>query len=148
MAKTKVLVAEDTPEILELITDKLTFEGFEVITARDGEEAWDKIQKEDPDVILLDLMMPRWDGFTVLKMLREQPPRDKWQPVMIVSALSDLQTMRRSFSLEAEHYIIKPFHPNDIVQGIRKILKLVPLHQDHQPSQGKGESEKKDSWTR
>lgn len=124
--KVKVLIAEDTPDILELIADKVAFEGFTVVKARDGEEAWRKIQTENPDVILLDLMMPQLDGFSVLERLRKNPPSEKWQPVIIVSALSDLKNMKKSFALEADHYIIKPFHPNDIIQGIRRMLKLVP----------------------
>ena len=126
----KVLIAEDTPDILELLADKVTFEGFTVIKAIDGEEAWRKIQEEDPDVILLDLMMPKMDGLTVLKHLREHPPTKKWQPVIIVSALSDLQHMRNCFDLEAEHYIIKPFQPDDIIKGIRRMLKLIPHRKD------------------
>ncbi len=126
---TKVLIAEDTPDILELLADKLAFEGFAVIKAVDGEDAWEKVGRESPDVILLDLMMPKMDGFTFLRKLRETPPTKKWQPVIILSALNDLESMKKCFSLEAEHYIVKPFHPNDVVQGVRKMLQLIPHRQ-------------------
>ena len=65
----KVLMADDEPEILELMAEKVVRSGYQVITAQDGEEAWEKIQKESPDVILLDLTMPKMDGFTVLQNL-------------------------------------------------------------------------------
>lgn len=128
MALIKVLIAEDTPDILELLSDKVSAEGFEVVPARDGEEAWAQICSTNPDVILLDLMMPKANGFEVLEKLRQQnPPAGKWQPVIIVSALSDLDTMKKTFAMEAEHYITKPFQPDDVIRAIRKMLKLIPM---------------------
>ncbi len=136
MPKIKVLIAEDTPDILELLVDKVTFAGFEVATARDGEEALAKIHSETPDVILLDLLMPKKDGFTVLKQLRENPPSAKWQPVIIVSALDDLENLRKGFALEAEHYITKPFQPNDIIRAIQQMVKLIPQRNPADPKKG------------
>jgi len=127
MAMKKVLIAEDTPDLFELLSDKVSAAGFTVIPAKDGDEAWERICSDDPDVILLDLMMPKMSGFEVLEKLRRNPPADKWQPVVIVSALSDLDTMKRTFAMEAEHYITKPFQPDDVIRAIRKMLKLIPM---------------------
>ena len=135
----KVLMADDEPEILELMAEKVVRSGYQVITAQDGEEAWEKIQKESPDVILLDLTMPKMDGFTVLQNLREHPPSDKWQPVIIISAKTDLQDIQKGFSLEADHYIAKPCNLEDVVKGIRMMVNLIPQHK----SIGELENEKK-----
>ena len=81
----KILIADDEPEILEIMAKKITQEGFDVIPAIDGQEAWEKIQVESPDVIVLDLNMPKMNGFEVLKELRDHPSPEKWQPVIIVS---------------------------------------------------------------
>ena len=119
-------MADDEPEILNIMAKKVTLAGFIVITAGDGEEAWEKIQNESPDVILLDLTMPKMDGFTVLKNLREKPPANKWQPVIIVSARAELIDMQKGFSLEADHYISKPCSIDDILKGIRLMMSLIP----------------------
>jgi len=121
----KILIAEDTPDLLELMKDRLVFEGYEVITARDGKEAWTLLQKQDPDVILLDLMMPKMDGYQVLVKLREQAPGSKYKPVIIVSAKGEFDDMRKGFQLEADHYIVKPVDMKDVLSGIKKMLRLV-----------------------
>ena len=120
----RILIAEDQDEILELMVDGLTAECHEVITAKDGEEAWEKIQKENPDIILLDLMMPKMNGFEVLTKLRNNLSPTKRQPVIIISALNELQHIKKSFSLEADHYITKPWEMEDIIKGIRLMSKL------------------------
>jgi len=124
MRPTKILIAEDTPDLLELMKDRLVFEGYEVIAARDGKEAWTLLKKQDPDVILLDLMMPKMDGYQVLVKLRETPPSSKYQPVIIISAKGELEDMRKGFDLEADHYIVKPVDMKDVLSGIKKMLHL------------------------
>ena len=126
MQTVKVLMADDEPEILNIMAKKVTQAGFSVITAEDGEEAWEKIQNELPDVIVLDLTMPKMDGFMVLKNLREKSPSSKWQPVIIVSARAELVDMQKGFSLEADHYISKPCSIDDILKGIRLMTNLIP----------------------
>jgi len=69
----KILIADDEPEILEIMAKKIFTQGYTVITAFDGEDAWQKIQRESPDIIVLDLNMPRKNGFEVLQELREHP---------------------------------------------------------------------------
>jgi DNA-binding response OmpR family regulator len=76
--------------------------------------------------VLLDLTMPRMDGLTVLKNLREHPPVDKWQPVIIVSALGELEDMQKGMALEADHYLTKPCQMEDVLRAIRTMLILIP----------------------
>src|SRR3989338_8494267 len=124
--KIKILLADDETDIREIMAKKIAHEGYQVISAEDGEEAWTKIKKENPDVILLDLNMPKMDGFMVLKLLRENPPSSKWQPVVIISARAELNDMQKGFSLEADHYIAKPCHIADVLKAIQLMLALIP----------------------
>ena|SRR3989338_3101966 len=122
----KILIADDEEDILEIMAKKIAKEGYEVLTANDGQEAWNKIKKDDPDVILLDLTMPKMDGFEVLRNLRENPPSPKWQPVIIISARDDLEDMQKGLSMDADHYITKPCNINDILKGIKLMISLIP----------------------
>lgn len=122
----KVLIAEDEVEVLGIMERKVKAEGYDVVTAKDGYEAWELIQKEHPDIILLDLMMPKMDGLEVLKNLRKNPSSDKWQPVIIVSALGELENIKKGFSMDADHYITKPCGMEDIVKGIKLMEHLIP----------------------
>lgn len=124
----KILIADDEPEILEIMAEKIAKKDYTVITAVDGEEAWQKIQSESPDIIVLDLNMPKKNGFEVLQELRKNPPEEKWQPVIIVSARTELEDVKRGLSLEAEHYIVKPCLIEDILKAIRLMTGLIPQH--------------------
>jgi DNA-binding response OmpR family regulator len=127
MEQIKILIADDEPDVLEIMAKKIAREGFEVITAPDGAVAWEKTQSEVPDVLILDLTMPHMDGFTVLQKLRENPPHKKWIPVIIVSALSEMKDMERGMALQADHYLVKPCPVEEIIRGIRLMLSLIPM---------------------
>ena len=126
MSAIKVLIADDENDILEVMEKRVAAEGYQVVTAKDGQEAWDKIRSESPDVILLDLTMPKMDGLTVLKNLRENPPSAKWQPVIIVSARGELEDMKKGFGLEADHYLAKPCDIEVILRAIKLMVSLIP----------------------
>ncbi|MCA9404014.1 MAG: response regulator, partial [Candidatus Omnitrophica bacterium] len=79
-------------------------------------------------MILLDINMPVKNGFEVLKLVRENPSGDKWQPVIIVSARSELNDIRNSYNLEADHYIAKPCQMDDVLKAIRLMAALIPQH--------------------
>jgi DNA-binding response OmpR family regulator len=124
--KIKVLMAEDEPDVLAVLSKSIARHGYEVITAKDGGEAWEKIQAESPDVILLDINMPIKNGFDVLKLLRETPSSPKWQPVIIISAQAELNDIQRGYNLEADHYIAKPCQVEDVLKSIRLMVNLIP----------------------
>lgn len=128
MANLKVLMADDEPDILTVMAKRVKAAGYDVVTAVDGEDAWEKIVAENPDVILLDLTMPKLEGFALLKRLREKPPTLKWQPVIIVSAREELADIQQGFSLEADHYLTKPCNMDDVLNAIRLMVKLIPQH--------------------
>lgn len=131
----KILMADDEPEVLAIMAKKIAAKGYTVIPARDGVDAWEKIQLETPDVILLDLNMPRMDGFEVLKAVRERPHSEKWQPVIIISTRRELEDIQKGLSMEAEHYITKPCSVDDILKGIRIVAGLIPHHKTHEELQ-------------
>ena len=122
----KILIADDDPIILEILTKRVAQEGYIVIAASNGEMAWQKIQQESPDVIILDLTMPKKDGFEVLKLVRENTSKIRWQPVIIVSARSELEDMRKGYTLEADHYLSKPCSMEDILKAIKLMISLIP----------------------
>ena len=122
----KILVADDEEVVLEIMARKIASQGYEVITARDGQEAWSKIVSEFPDIIVSDLNMPKMDGWSLLCQLRQNPPSKRWQPFIIVSAQSELASFQKGINLEADHYLSKPCQIEDILRAIRLMLSLIP----------------------
>ena len=127
MSVIKILMADDEPAVLEIMARKVVSTGFTVITATDGKAAWEKIQKENPDIVILDLVMPQMDGFAVLSQLRNNPPSKKWIPVVIISSMDEIQNMQKGFNLQADHYLVKPCSIEDVLKAIKLMLALIPL---------------------
>jgi DNA-binding response OmpR family regulator len=129
MKPNKILIADDEVDVLEILAKRLMQAGYEVVSAHDGEEAWKKIQSELPDVIVLDLTMPKKDGLEVIKLLREKPPTKKFQPVIIVSGRKELEDLKKGYDLEADHYLVKPCTVEEILKAIRLMIALIPRRQ-------------------
>jgi two-component system alkaline phosphatase synthesis response regulator PhoP len=124
----KLLVADDEKDIVEVTAKRISDAGYDVVIAYDGEDAWKKIQSELPDIVLLDVNMPHMTGFEVLKMLRENAPRGKWIPVIILSARRELDDMQKGYDLEADHYLAKPCGMEDIFKAVKLMASLIPQH--------------------
>jgi len=122
----KILIADDEKDIVDVVGKKLKAHNYDVIVALDGQEALSKVYEEEPDVILLDLVMPKLNGFEVLKKVRENFTK-KWIPVIIVSANVDLVSVNKSYGLEADHYLTKPCSFDSILLGIETMISLIPL---------------------
>ncbi|MFH0828084.1 MAG: response regulator [Candidatus Omnitrophota bacterium] len=122
----KILIVDDEKDIVDFVQNRLLRENYDVVTARDGEEALLKVKVDNPDVILLDLIMPKLNGFEVLKAVREQF-NDKWRPVIIVSANDELETLKKCYGLEADHYLAKPCTMEALLNGIQTMISLIPL---------------------
>ena len=122
----KILLVDDDKEIMQILEQRLTKEGYEVVVAFDGEEALEKAAKDNPDIIILDLMIPKLNGFEVLKEVREKYNK-KWKPVIIVSADIELSSLKKSYDLEADHYLTKPVTIERLLQGIETMISLIPL---------------------
>lgn len=123
-APPQILIVEDDAFLIGIYATKLELEGFKVIQARDGEAGLVAAQKELPDIILLDILMPKLDGFQVLEALKKDA-KTRHIPVVLLSNLGQKEDVERGKSLGAEDYLIKAhFVPSETVQKIKKILKL------------------------
>ena len=120
-----ILVVEDDPPILKTLVDKLTEEGFRIIEAHDGEEGLMIADRDHPDLILLDIVMPKMDGMTMLKKLRQENEWGKSVPVILLTNLSpDEEKINKGITEdEPAYYLIKTnWSLNDVVQKVRERL--------------------------
>jgi len=121
MAKGKVLVVDDEIYIVHILDFSLGMEGYEVLTALDGEQALEKAKTEQPDLIVLDIMMPKLDGYETCKMLKADDAT-KNIPVILLSAKGRNVDQKVGFEVGADDYITKPFSPRKLVERINSIL--------------------------
>ncbi len=121
MAKGKILVVDDEVNITQILEFSIGAEGYEVITAANGEEAIDKARREQPDLIILDLMMPKIDGYEACRILKANP-LTKSIPVVLLTAKGRDIDKRLGYEVGATDYIIKPFSPNKLVDRIHQLL--------------------------
>lgn len=119
MANEKILVVDDDVNICELLRLYLTKEGYQVTIANDGEEGLDKFNQVKPDMVLLDVMMPKMDGWEVLKTIRKYSR----VPVIMLTARSEERDELQGFSLGVDEYISKPFSPKILVARVDAILR-------------------------
>ncbi len=117
----KILITDDKPEVLELVKVTLEGEDYEAICASDGKEALEKIGLERPDLVLLDIEMPKMDGFEVLSKLREDP-KTKDIPVIMLTAKGQKPDREKGIKLGASDYIIKPFSPSHLLDKIEELI--------------------------
>ncbi len=117
----KILVVDDEPFVLRSLTYVLAKNGYEAFTARDGEEALKLLQKVKPDIMFLDVMMPKCSGYEVLRRIRENPEFDSIYIIML-SAKSQERDREKSLALGANEFMTKPFSPSRILQRIQEIL--------------------------
>ena len=117
--KTTILTADDDPQLLRLITRNLQLEGYEVLPVSDGQQALEQIEQKSPDVVLLDVMMPRMDGFTVCHKVREFSS----VPIIIVTARGQDQDKVRGLDLGADDYLTKPFSVDELLARVRSVLR-------------------------
>ncbi len=118
----KILVADDEPDVLFMTAFSLrTVGGFEVIEARNGLEAVEKAQQDPPDLIVLDIKMPRMNGYEACRRLKEiDGLRDV--PILFLSAKGQRQEIEEGMSLGAADYILKPFAPEELISKVKGIL--------------------------
>ena len=123
----KVLVVEDDPDIIEAITMVLSTQPYEIVTAGDGLECLDRIKEGVPDLIILDLLMPRMDGFAVVRELRENPQYPRI-PILILTSVREDASRRRyeletGLEMDVQDYAEKPISPADLLHRVGKLLK-------------------------
>ena len=121
MAKGKILVVDDEIYIVHILDFSLGMEGYEVVTALDGEQAIEKANSEHPDLIVLDIMMPKLDGYETCKRLKADAAT-RGIPVILLSAKGRNIDQKIGFEVGADDYITKPFSPRKLVERINAIL--------------------------
>jgi len=123
----KILLVDDDPDFVEATKIILESKPYEVIVAADGDEALRKAREENPDLILLDIIMPVENGFTAAEKLKKDPQLSKIPVIMLTSFSSRGQATSiprgRGFSLEAEDYIEKPVSPEELLDRVQQYLK-------------------------
>jgi CheY-like chemotaxis protein len=124
-----VLVVDDEPDVLLLCRVNLEFEGYTVIEAAHGEEAMDKLRTERPDIVLLDVMMPRMDGWQVLSAIKADDDLKDIPVVMLTAKVQD-QDQIRGWSEGAADYITKPFSPLALSQVLQDVLATDPEEEE------------------
>ncbi|RYY56706.1 MAG: response regulator transcription factor [Chitinophagaceae bacterium] len=120
----KVLIADDEPDILEILKYNLAGQGYEVITAKDGDEALDKAKRTQPDLIVLDMMMPKKTGVEVCQILRMQPAF-KETLIMFLTAVSDDGSQIKGLETGADDYINKPISPKVFLSRVAALFRRV-----------------------
>lgn len=120
--KPRLLLVDDEPGLRTAVKTYLEDEGFEVSTAVDGEEGWEKAQQIIPDLVISDVMMPRCDGYELLKRLREDE-RLAGTPVIFLTAKGMTVDRTQGYSAGVDDYIPKPFDPDELVARVRNVVK-------------------------
>ena len=116
-----ILVAEDEKDIRELITFSLQYAGFDVLEASDGEEAVDKTIAHKPDLVMMDVRMPRMTGYQACVKIKAMD-ETKDIPVVMLSAKGQESEIQTGLNVGAYEYILKPFAPDELIQRVRDIL--------------------------
>ncbi len=117
--KSKILVVDDEEALRYLLSSELAAEGYDVETAGDGDEAIESIKQKDYDVVLLDIKMPRVDGFEVLKFIKQNKPEIK---VIMLTAYADVKNAIEALKLGASDFVSKPYDLEDILTSINRAL--------------------------
>lgn len=116
----RLLVVEDEPNIRELLATSLRYAGFEVHTAPDGASAIEMAQREQPDLLVLDVMLPDMDGFTVTRRLRED---GRHMPIVFVTARDSVDDKVKGLTVGGDDYVTKPFSLEEVIARIRAVLR-------------------------
>ncbi len=122
MTQKKILVADDEKDIVELIAYNLEQEGFAVCKAFDGRQAWERVNADKPDLVILDLMMPAMPGMEACRMIRRQTETSAI-PIIMLTAKSDPVDKILGLEIGADDYITKPFHVRELIARVRAVLR-------------------------
>jgi len=121
ITKKRVLIVDDEKELVKLITFHITIAGYDVLSAKNGIEALEICEQEKPDLVILDIMLPRIDGWEVCRRLR-QNPKTRNMPIIMLSALSEIDDKLKGFNLGIDDYVTKPFSTRELVVRVKRVL--------------------------
>ncbi|MDF1552661.1 MAG: response regulator [Deferrisomatales bacterium] len=120
-ARAKILVVDDNPDNVELLTKRLVAGGYRTCEAYDGEQALEAVAREEPDLVILDVMMPKLDGFEVCHRLKTDE-RTRQLPVLLLTAKREVPDKVRGLDTGADDYVTKPFNPQELMARVRSLL--------------------------
>ena len=123
----RILIADDTPANVRILETRLRHEGYDVAVARDGEEALTAAHATHPDLILLDIMMPKMDGIEVCRRLKNDP-EFPFTPIIMVTAMTDIKDVVRGFEAGGDDYLTKPVDHQALAARVRSMLRIKTLH--------------------
>ena len=143
----RILAVDDVPTNLEILKVRLEAQGYEVVTAADGEEALLRARELEPDLVLLDIMMPKLDGIAVLKQLKQEAAQ-RFVPVILVTAKTDTRDVVNGLEAGGDDYLTKPFEQATLIARVRSQLRTKGLHDtvQQQALQLKEQTEQLASW--
>ena len=143
----RILAVDDVPTNLEILKVRLESQGYEVVTAADGEEALLRARELEPDLVLLDVMMPKLDGISVLKQLKQEAAQ-KFVPVILVTAKADTRDIVNGLEAGGDDYLTKPFEQAALLARVRSLLRTKDLHDtvQQQALKLKEQTEQLSSW--
>ena len=121
-SKGKILTVDDENDVLLIIKTALQVEGYDVVTAVNGQDALEAAEAEAPDAIILDVMMPGMDGFEVLTRLREAPQTQN-TPVIMLTGISDRTKIREALDKGTQYFIVKPFDFLDLISKVKLAIR-------------------------
>jgi len=121
MAKKKILLVDDEAQLVEMLKMRLEVNGYEVAAAHDGTEALKKVIDESPDLIILDIMLPKVDGFRVCRMLKADE-RYRTIPVLLLTALASEEDREAGRKAMADGFIAKPFSAEELIERVASLL--------------------------
>lgn len=125
MSGKRILLVDDEAQLVEMVVMRLEASGYEIITAVDGQEGLDKARQVNPDLIILDLMLPKIDGYKVCRMLKFDE-KYKNIPILMFSARAQEQDRQMGLHVGADAYITKPFDPKSLLEKIEELLSKKP----------------------
>jgi adenylate cyclase len=142
-------VVDDNPTNLEVLRVRLNAQGYEVVTAVDGEDALNRVREVEPDLVLLDVMMPKLDGISVVKELKQDSTL-RFTPIILVTAKADTRDIVTGLEAGGDDYLTKPFEHAALIARVRSLLRIKELHDtvQSQATQLKEQTEQLSSWNR
>ena len=145
----RILVVDDNPTNLEVLRVRLNAHGYDVVTAVDGEDALNRVRDVAPDLVLLDIMMPKVDGISVVKELKQDDTL-RFTPIILVTAKSETRDVVIGLEAGADDYLTKPFEHAALIARVRSLLRIKDLHDTVrlQATQLKEQTEQLSSWNR
>ena len=118
----KILIVDDEPGVVEIVRVNLEWEGYDICEAFDGQEGWDKVRSEKPDLVILDVMMPKMSGLELLERIQADP-RVCGVPVIMLTVRARGVDITQALEKGAVEYLTKPFEPLNLIRVVKKILE-------------------------